>query len=144
MKKKSDSQSAFFNLRVLFGLFIALAGVFLALVGAGAFSRASAQDSSQNPGVQVTPSYHNETWPRLRKFPLSPKTPLTVTSPAWASMPTPTSSRCECDGPATLSRIQPIPRFSRLKVQLSDWRTYHVSPRPLEQPIQRGSRQYAR
>ena len=39
MKKKSASQSAFFNLRVLIGLFIVLAGVFLALVGFGAFSR---------------------------------------------------------------------------------------------------------
>src|SRR5438093_880300 len=36
MKKKSTSQSAFFNLRVLFGLFVALAGVSLALVGFGA------------------------------------------------------------------------------------------------------------
>src|SRR5207248_1767059 len=32
MKKKSTSQSAFFNLRVLVGLFIALAGVSLALL----------------------------------------------------------------------------------------------------------------
>src|SRR6266496_2028799 len=38
MKKKSASQSAFFNLRVLIGLFIVLAGVFLALAGSGAFS----------------------------------------------------------------------------------------------------------
>jgi hypothetical protein len=38
MKKKSTSQSAFFNLRVLIGLFTVLAGVFLALVGFGAFS----------------------------------------------------------------------------------------------------------
>src|SRR5215813_13177779 len=36
MKKKSTSQSAFFNLRVLFGLFVALAGVSLALVAFGA------------------------------------------------------------------------------------------------------------
>ena len=35
MKKKSTSQSAFFNLRVLFGLFVMLAGVFLALVSFG-------------------------------------------------------------------------------------------------------------
>src|SRR5438128_7822121 len=35
MKKKSASQSAFFNLRVLIGLFIVLAGVFLALAGFG-------------------------------------------------------------------------------------------------------------
>ena len=38
MKKKSASQSAFFNVRVLFGLCIALAGVFLALVGLDAFA----------------------------------------------------------------------------------------------------------
>ena len=35
MKKKSASQSAFFNPRVLIGLFIVLAGVFLALLGCG-------------------------------------------------------------------------------------------------------------
>src|SRR5258707_6240052 len=38
MKKKSTSQSAFFNLRVLIGLFIGLTGVSLALLGFGAFS----------------------------------------------------------------------------------------------------------
>src|SRR5438128_4893972 len=38
MKKKSASQSAFFNLRVLIGLFTVLAGVFLALAGFGTFS----------------------------------------------------------------------------------------------------------
>src|SRR6266566_1256753 len=43
MKKKSASQSAFFNLRVLIGLFVVLAGVFLALLGPGAFSNAFAQ-----------------------------------------------------------------------------------------------------
>src|ERR1700730_17566699 len=35
MKNKSASQSAFFNLRLLIGLFIVLAGVFLALLGFG-------------------------------------------------------------------------------------------------------------
>jgi len=43
MKRKSASQSAFFNLRVLIGLFIFLTGVFLALFGMGAFSSAFAQ-----------------------------------------------------------------------------------------------------
>src|SRR5438552_2095372 len=38
MKKKSSSQSAFFNLRVLIGLGIALAGIFLALLGLDAFA----------------------------------------------------------------------------------------------------------
>jgi photosystem II stability/assembly factor-like uncharacterized protein len=47
-KRKRNSQSAFLNLRVFIGLFIALAGVFLALLGAGAFSSATAQ----NPGSQ--------------------------------------------------------------------------------------------
>src|SRR5262249_24526404 len=50
MKRKSNSQSAFLNLRVFIGLFVALAGVFLALLGAGAFSSATAQGIGQNPG----------------------------------------------------------------------------------------------
>jgi len=37
MKKKSASKSAFFNLRVLIGLGIALAGISLALLGLDAF-----------------------------------------------------------------------------------------------------------
>src|SRR5438876_4617577 len=45
MKKKSASQSAFFNLRVLIGLFTVLAGVFLALLGFGAFSAQAQQKS---------------------------------------------------------------------------------------------------
>src|SRR5205809_1596392 len=43
MKKKSASQSAFFNLRVLIGLLIVVAGVFLALAG---FGIAQAQQKS--------------------------------------------------------------------------------------------------
>ena len=43
MKKKSTPQSAFFNLRVLIGLFVFLAGVFLALLSFGFFSSAKAQ-----------------------------------------------------------------------------------------------------
>src|SRR5947208_15909402 len=42
MKKKSALRSAFFNPRVLFGLFIVLAGVFLALAGLGTFSAIAA------------------------------------------------------------------------------------------------------
>src|SRR5436309_10898061 len=45
MKKKSASQSAFFNLRVLIGLFIVLAGVFLALAGLGTFSAITANSA---------------------------------------------------------------------------------------------------
>jgi hypothetical protein len=58
MKKKSTSQSAparrslgegvFFNLRVVIGLFVLLAGVFLALAGFGVFSVASSAQAQQN------------------------------------------------------------------------------------------------
>src|SRR5437667_1600171 len=43
MKQKSTSQSAFFNVRVLIGLFTVLTGVVLALAGFGAFSAQAQQ-----------------------------------------------------------------------------------------------------
>src|SRR5215471_3018236 len=43
MKQKSTSQSAFFNRRVLIGLFVVLAGVFLALASFGVFSAQAQQ-----------------------------------------------------------------------------------------------------
>ena len=54
MKKKSASQSAFFNLRVLIGLFVFLAGVFLALLGFGAFSNAFAQGKGTKNNFSTT------------------------------------------------------------------------------------------
>ena len=45
MKKKSTSKSAFLNLRVLIGLFIALGGIFLTLVGLGTFSGLTASSA---------------------------------------------------------------------------------------------------
>jgi hypothetical protein len=45
MKKKSASRSAFFNLRVLIGLFVVLAGVFVALIGLGTFSGITASSA---------------------------------------------------------------------------------------------------
>ena len=55
MKKKSTSQSAFFNPRVLIGLFIVLAGVFLALIGLGTFSglTASSAQAQQKPKIII-------------------------------------------------------------------------------------------
>src|SRR6266403_4730200 len=56
MKKKSASRSAFFNLRVLIGLFIVLAGVFLALIGLGTFSgltASSAQAQQKHKFINV-------------------------------------------------------------------------------------------
>src|SRR6266700_2330299 len=46
MKKKSTSQSAFFNLRVLIAALFCLAGVAVALFGMGAFSNVFAQPKS--------------------------------------------------------------------------------------------------
>jgi hypothetical protein len=86
MKKKSSSQSAFFNLRVLFGLFIVLAGVFLALLGFGAFSNLFAQPrnpSGQQPGIKqlVVQAQFRGVMPVV-KFDISPPlrdmTPLPV------------------------------------------------------------------
>ena len=59
MKKKSASQSAFFKLRVLIGLFVFLTGVFLALFGMGAFSSAFAQGK----GTQNNRSTTNQASP---------------------------------------------------------------------------------
>ena len=59
MKKKSTSKSAFFNLRVLLGLVLALAGVCIALLGFGAFSSVFAQakrtDNNQSAKNQDAP-----------------------------------------------------------------------------------------
>src|SRR5947199_9166940 len=57
MKQKSTSQSAFFNLRVLIGLFVVLAGVFLALIGLGTFSgvTASSAHAQQKPKIIDVP-----------------------------------------------------------------------------------------
>ena len=53
MKKKSASKSAFFNLRVLIGLFIALAGVSLALAGLDAFAANRASNAQAQPGAKI-------------------------------------------------------------------------------------------
>src|SRR6267142_1920729 len=56
MKKKSASQSAFFNLRILIGLFIVVAGVFLALLGFGAFSAQAQQKQIMTKSIyQLVP-----------------------------------------------------------------------------------------
>src|SRR5215831_2034096 len=54
MKKKSPSQSAFLNLRVLIGLAVFLSGVCLALAGLGTFSnpkKVQSQSKSSTPRV---------------------------------------------------------------------------------------------
>src|SRR6266403_126564 len=49
MKKKSTSKSAFFNLRVLIASVLCLFGVFVALVGSGAFAQTKGTRASQQP-----------------------------------------------------------------------------------------------
>jgi hypothetical protein len=75
MKKKSTSQSAFFNFRILLGLVLALAGVFVALLGFGAFSNASAQANATPQAQQfgettVIPALHSDLSRPLREQPL--------------------------------------------------------------------------
>jgi hypothetical protein len=77
MKKKSTSQSAFFNLRVLIGLFVVLAGVFLALLGFGTFSKASAQTNANSAAqaqgtgqMTVIPALHSDVSLPLREQPI--------------------------------------------------------------------------
>ena len=53
MKKKSASKSAFFNLRVLIGLFIGLAGISLALVGLNAFTANRAGNAQAQHGPKI-------------------------------------------------------------------------------------------
>jgi hypothetical protein len=53
MKKKSASQSAFLNLRVLFGLCIVLAGVVLALIGFGTFSGVTASSAQAQQAHKI-------------------------------------------------------------------------------------------
>src|SRR5919109_1201152 len=55
MKKKSTSRSAFFNLRVLIGLFIGMTGISLALFGANPFGRANAPSAPR--AVKAQPKY---------------------------------------------------------------------------------------
>jgi hypothetical protein len=49
MKKKSTSKSAFFNLRVLIASILCLFGVFVALLGSGAFAQTKSTGASQQP-----------------------------------------------------------------------------------------------
>src|SRR5215510_14916590 len=78
MKKKFTSQSAFFNLRVLLGLVIVLAGICIALLGSSGFSNASAQaNDEQEPKTQqfgettVISAWHSDLSRPLREQPLA-------------------------------------------------------------------------
>src|ERR1700742_3460715 len=55
MKKRSSSQDAFFNLRVVFGIILGSIGLCLALVSFGTFSNAFAQAGSQTDAMSRSP-----------------------------------------------------------------------------------------
>ncbi len=57
MKKKSTSQSAFFNLRVLIGLFAVLAGVFLAVLSFGAAQAQQKYNITTNSANPLVPAF---------------------------------------------------------------------------------------
>jgi hypothetical protein len=69
MKKKSTSQSAFFNLRVLAGLFVALAGVSLLALGAFATANPAGRAAHAKRVVAPSPGKYKVTtksgWPAL-------------------------------------------------------------------------------
>ena len=73
--RRSLGEGGFFNLRVLIGLLVVLAGVFLALLGFGTFSNASAQ-ANLDPNAQgagqmtVIPAAHSDLSPPLRDQPV--------------------------------------------------------------------------
>jgi hypothetical protein len=104
MKKKSSAQSAFFNLRLLIGLFVFLAGVFLALfatanpsgLGFGVFPNAPAQAKISAPGsakvgeTSVTLSYTSSRVPVQGEGPihiLAADRPAVATAPTSVGMP---------------------------------------------------------
>src|SRR2546428_916565 len=71
--KKSASQSAFFNPRILISLVLCSAGVLLALLGLSDHSGASvlarrASQSQASGSLKVVASYHNDTSPPLREM----------------------------------------------------------------------------
>ena len=55
MKKKSTSQSAFFNLRVLIAAVFCLLGVFVALFGTGVFAQTKGAKNTRSSGAQDAP-----------------------------------------------------------------------------------------
>jgi hypothetical protein len=74
-KRRRLGEGGFFNLRVLIGMLVVLAGVLLALLGMGTFSNASAQanldPNAQEAGqMKVIPAVHSDLSPPLRDQPV--------------------------------------------------------------------------
>jgi photosystem II stability/assembly factor-like uncharacterized protein len=104
VKKKHTSKSAFFNLRVLIGLFVFLGGVVLALLVCGAFASVLAQAKVSAPGsikareTSVTVSYTSSRVPMQGEGPIHT---LMADRPAIITAPTPARRRAELAQPQT-------------------------------------------
>src|SRR5437762_2203889 len=72
MKQTSNSNSAFFNVRVLTGCALCATAVLLAVVGFGVSSSSTAQAQAQSVGAMtVGHSIHNDVSPALRDMPVN-------------------------------------------------------------------------
>src|SRR5262245_19410974 len=74
-KGRRLGEGGFFNLRVLIGVFLVLAGIFFALLGFGTFSNVSAQlnldpDEQQAGQMKIIRAAHSDLSPPLRDQPL--------------------------------------------------------------------------
>jgi hypothetical protein len=118
MKKKSTSQSAFFNLRVLIAVLFCLAAVAVALFGMGAFSSAFAQKNNQSatnqdaPGTQ-TPKVVQLIGPvalnqDLRSLPYIPPTQQIEEERRLTRYPFPLSGRPGESGTSALPKFQSL------------------------------------
>jgi hypothetical protein len=104
MKKKSTSQSAFLNLRVLIGLFAFLGGVVLALFACDAFANVLAQANVWAPvstkagETSVAVSYTSSRVPMQGEGPIHI---LAADRPAMVTAPIPAGRRAESAQPRT-------------------------------------------
>jgi hypothetical protein len=83
MKKKSTSQSAFFNLRVLIGLFVALTGVSLALFATPANTGRTRLATANRPGLGVGASSHPQTAQAQQKHNPFAKPDISILPPGF-------------------------------------------------------------
>src|SRR5215469_6105215 len=120
MKKKSTSKSAFFNLRVLLASGLCLGGVFVALLGMGAFSNLFAQTKgTKQPGTATRQDAPGTQKPEvvrmvgpavvknLRDLPYVPSTPE-VEERRLTRYPFPLSGESPRSGSAAFPHLQSV------------------------------------
>src|SRR5882672_10993507 len=107
MKNKFTFQSAFFNLRVLICLSVALAGVFLALLGLGGFCRRASTDANANTNTYLaanintdTDGYHSSNVHSYTHSHINPNSDTNGNTDASSNTQTPS------DSPAASTRVR--------------------------------------